>query len=154
MSNYNEIGDYETRKLFLENLKILNKSEKEKIGVFLKLDKNNTIEKKLKLHQDKSKIDYVNFVEKLPILETQKYNSGYKLFFTNLPYWIFFIICIIISIFAFIKHLSLIPLLGLISCCYLLTGMAYSNWLWFGAWLLIGLIVYFLYSRSHSKLHV
>ncbi|HLC82392.1 MAG TPA: amino acid permease C-terminal domain-containing protein, partial [Bacteroidia bacterium] len=39
-----------------------------------------------------------------------------------------------------------------VSCCYLLTGMAASNWIWFSIWLGIGLIVYFLYSRKHSKL--
>jgi amino acid transporter len=72
----------------------------------------------------------------------------------NVSMLVFYGLCIVMAIISFIKHLSLIPLLGLISCCYLLTGMAYSNWLWFGAWLLIGLIVYFLYSRSHSKLHV
>lgn len=72
----------------------------------------------------------------------------------NVSMIVFYGLCIFMAIISFIKHLSLIPLLGLISCCYLLTGMAYSNWLWFGAWLLIGLIVYFLYSRNHSKLHV
>jgi amino acid transporter len=72
----------------------------------------------------------------------------------NVSMLVFYGLCIVMAIISFIKHLSLIPLLGLISCCYLLTGMAYSNWLWFGAWLLIGLIIYFLYSRSHSKLHV
>jgi len=36
MSNYNEIQDYELRKQFLEDLKILNKSEKEEIFRILK----------------------------------------------------------------------------------------------------------------------
>jgi APA family basic amino acid/polyamine antiporter len=54
---------------------------------------------------------------------------------------------------AFLKNLSLIPLLGLISCCYLLTGMAVSNWQWFGMWLLIGLVFYFLYGYKNSKLN-
>jgi len=46
----------------------------------------------------------------------------------------------------------LIPVLGLLSCCYLLTGMAVSNWLWFSVWLVIGLLCYFAYGYRHSKL--
>lgn len=72
----------------------------------------------------------------------------------NISMDIFFIFCIIMAVIAFIKNLSLIPLLGLVSCCYLLTGMALSNWKWFGLWLLIGLVVYFLYSRNKSKLNI
>lgn len=72
---------------------------------------------------------------------------------TNLPLVIFFLLCIVMSILSFIKNLSLIPLLGLISCCYLLTGMAVSNWKWFGVWLLIGLVFYFAYGYKNSKLN-
>jgi hypothetical protein len=42
--------------------------------------------------------------------------------------------------------------MGLITCLYLLTGMTAMNWAWFGAWLLIGLVVYFLYGYKKSKL--
>ncbi|MDI9310532.1 MAG: amino acid permease [Limnohabitans sp.] len=72
---------------------------------------------------------------------------------TNLPLLVFFTLTIIMSFVAFIKNLSLIPLLGLISCCYLLTGMAVSNWMWFGVWLLIGLVVYLAYGYRNSKLN-
>lgn len=72
---------------------------------------------------------------------------------TNLPMIAFFILTIVMTVLAFIKHLSLIPLLGLVSCCYLLTGMAVSNWKWFGVWLIIGLIIYFSYGFKNSKLN-
>lgn len=71
----------------------------------------------------------------------------------NFTMVIFFILCIIMSVVAFVKNLSLIPLLGLISCCYLLTGMAVSNWKWFGLWLVIGLVLYFCYGYRNSKLN-
>ena len=71
----------------------------------------------------------------------------------NYPLIVFFILCIVMAVISFIKHLSLIPLLGLISCCYLLTGMAVSNWKWFGVWLVIGLCVYFMYGFRNSKLN-
>lgn len=72
---------------------------------------------------------------------------------TNLPLVVFFILCVAMAVVAFVKNLSLIPLLGLISCCYLLTGMAVSNWKWFGVWLLIGLVFYFAYGFRKSKLN-
>lgn len=72
---------------------------------------------------------------------------------TNLPMVVFIIVCIVMVILAFLKNLSLIPLLGLVSCCYLLTGMAVSNWMWFGTWLLIGLVIYFIYGYRKSKLN-
>ncbi|WDF48711.1 amino acid permease [Chryseobacterium sp. KACC 21268] len=74
-------------------------------------------------------------------------------FATNISMVVFFILCIVMSVLAFVKNLSLIPLLGLVSCCYLLTGMAVSNWKWFGIWLVIGLVFYFLYGYKNSKLN-
>ena len=73
---------------------------------------------------------------------------------TNCTMVIFFILCVIMAVLSFLKNLSLIPLLGLISCCYLLTGMAVSNWKWFGVWLLIGLVFYFSYGFKNSKLNI
>jgi basic amino acid/polyamine antiporter, APA family len=72
---------------------------------------------------------------------------------SNLPMIVFLIVCVVMTFLAFTKNLSLIPLLGLVSCCYLLTGMAVSNWMWFGVWLVIGLIFYFLYGYKNSKLN-
>lgn len=65
---------------------------------------------------------------------------------------IFWVLCILIAVVAFIKNYSLIPLMGLTTCLYLLTGMTKSNWAWFISWLLIGLVIYFLYGRKKSKL--
>jgi APA family basic amino acid/polyamine antiporter len=65
---------------------------------------------------------------------------------------IFWLVCFIISIATIIKNFSLIPLMGLTTCLYLLTGMTKSNWAWFLSWLLIGLLIYFLYGYRKSKL--
>jgi APA family basic amino acid/polyamine antiporter len=65
---------------------------------------------------------------------------------------IFWIACIVIAVMAFVKNYSLIPLMGLSTCLYLLTGMTKSNWTWFLGWLAIGLVIYFLYGRRKSKL--
>jgi amino acid transporter len=70
----------------------------------------------------------------------------------NISTIIFWIVCVIISVLAFVKKYSLIPLLGLITCLYLLTGMTAKNWAWFSSWLAVGLMVYFLYGYRKSKL--
>jgi basic amino acid/polyamine antiporter, APA family len=65
---------------------------------------------------------------------------------------IFWLLMIGLSVFTFFKKYSLIPLLGVSTCLYLLTGMSLSNWLWFGGWLGLGLVIYFLYGYKKSKL--
>lgn len=70
----------------------------------------------------------------------------------NISSIIFWCIMIILAITAFFKNWSLIPLLGLSTCMYLLTGMTGENWAWFGSWLALGLIIYFSYGYRKSKL--
>ncbi len=67
--------------------------------------------------------------------------------------FIFIIINSVLAGLAFFKNLSLIPLIGLISCLYLLTGMEAENWKWFGLWFLVGLVVYFVYGYRKSNLN-
>lgn len=66
--------------------------------------------------------------------------------------FIFIILNIMLCGLAFVKNLSLIPLIGLSSCLYLLTGMSHENWKYFGIWFAIGLIIYFFYGYRKSKL--
>ena len=65
---------------------------------------------------------------------------------------IFWIICVVLAALAFLKNFSLIPVMGLTTCLYLLTGMSASNWKWFFIWFGIGLIVYLFYGYRKSKL--
>jgi len=46
----------------------------------------------------------------------------------------------------------LFPVLGMLSCGALMAFLPMITWLRFGVWLLLGLIVYFVYSVHHSKL--
>jgi APA family basic amino acid/polyamine antiporter len=45
------------------------------------------------------------------------------------------------------------PILGMVFCGYLLVGLAGITWLVFGAWMLVGFAVYFLYGYRRSLLH-
>ncbi len=47
----------------------------------------------------------------------------------------------------------IVPLLGVGSCAFLMTGLPAVTWIRFMIWLLIGLIIYFSYSINHSLLH-
>jgi amino acid transporter len=81
------------------------------------------------------------------------FSDGWEVFKDKLPFFLFVILSASITIASFVKKLSLIPVLGLASCFYLMTELGFTNWLRFLIWLVIGLIVYFLYSRHHSKLN-
>ena len=70
----------------------------------------------------------------------------------NLPMYTFIVGFAVVSVMAFRHNFSLIPTLGLISCFYMLSQLGYKNWLYFMAWLAIGLVIYFAYGRRHSKL--
>ena len=65
----------------------------------------------------------------------------------------FILINLGLCVLTLIKNLSLIPLMGLSSCLYLLTGMSHNNWFWFLVWFAIGMVIYFSYGYKHSKLN-
>lgn len=70
----------------------------------------------------------------------------------SFPMLIFWIVAIIISMLTFLKNFSLIPVLGLLSCFYLMAQESHTNWLRFLVWLVLGLIIYFTYGYRNSKL--
>lgn len=80
------------------------------------------------------------------------FNEGWHVFKDKLPFFLFVLLSIALTIASAVKKLSLIPVLGLGSCFYLMTELGYTNWMRFLIWLCVGLIIYFLYSRHHSKL--
>jgi APA family basic amino acid/polyamine antiporter len=83
-------------------------------------------------------------------IETE--NEGWSHFANKIPSWIFILFTIFITIMAVRNKLSLIPILGLLSCLYMMSQLALANWIYFTIWLLLGLVIYFLYGRKHSKL--
>lgn len=93
----------------------------------------------------------VIFWEPLKTLLT--YSGDWHTYKDNLPYFLFIILAAVIAILCVVKKLSLIPVLGLLSCFYLMTELGYTNWLRFLIWLGLGLIVYFSYSFKNSRLN-
>jgi amino acid transporter len=78
--------------------------------------------------------------------------AGWALFRHKIPLVAFALTSTAIAVLSFVKNLSLIPVLGLLTCFYLMTQLGITNWSRFGIWLVIGLAIYFSYSRKFSKL--
>jgi amino acid transporter len=90
---------------------------------------------------------------KMQVQEKDYFQSGWNLFQHKIPTYLFLVILLILTYFTITRNLSLIPALGLLSCLYMMSELNLSNWIGFGIWLLVGLLVYFGYSRKNSKLN-
>ncbi len=70
----------------------------------------------------------------------------------GIPMIIFLVVATIIAILSYVKNFSLIPVLGLLSCFYLMAQESHTNWYRFLIWLAIGLVIYFFYGYKNSHL--
>lgn len=86
----------------------------------------------------------VNFTESL--------DENFDIILHKVAFGGFFLLFLFLAVYSFLRNLSLIPVLGLLCCAYLLCESGASNWWRFLVWLLIGFVVYFTYSYKHSKL--
>ncbi|WP_298734660.1 amino acid permease [uncultured Chitinophaga sp.] len=91
-------------------------------------------------------------VFRAPLAEKWSFADGWDEWKHNIPFFLFTIVAVVISVLSFTRKLSLIPVLGLLSCFYLMTEMGLKNWIVFAVWLLVGLMIYFGYSYRNSKL--
>ena len=116
-------------------------------------DTNADLEEVLSaISQDEAR--YKNVIDAMPIDDSLKYESGFALFKHKIPMWIFLISLVFFAVWSWRQNLSLIPLLGLVSCLYMMAELSVWNWIYFTIWLLIGLIIYFSFSRKNSKLNL
>jgi len=65
---------------------------------------------------------------------------------------IFLVAALGIAIMTFIRKLSLIPILGMLFCLYLMIEIPARSWLVFFGWMALGLTIYFSYGYRKSKL--
>lgn len=96
---------------------------------------------------------YEAIISQMPVSDAIKYESGFDLFKHKIPMWIFLFSLIGLTVWAYKQNLSLIPLLGLICCLYMMAELSVWNWIYFSVWLLIGLVIYFNFSYKNSKLN-
>ncbi len=71
----------------------------------------------------------------------------------NWPTLAFWLLFVVLAVLSFLKRFSAIPVLGMISNFYLMTQLNFTNWAAFMIWLGIGLVIYLLYGKQHSKLN-
>ncbi|MFT4024165.1 MAG: amino acid permease [Flavihumibacter sp.] len=76
-------------------------------------------------------------------------HEGYQ----EILFLVFLLVAWLIGLFSFLRNYSLIPVLGMLCCLYLMIEIPASSWLVFFGWMTLGLLVYFSYGQRHSKLN-
>lgn len=75
-------------------------------------------------------------------------DEGYQ----EILFLIYVALAIFMAVLSFIKNYSFIPVMGVLSCAYLLIEIPAISWKWFFVWMTVGLLIYFLYGRKNSRL--
>lgn len=70
----------------------------------------------------------------------------------QLLFLIFMFVGTVLSILSFVRQYSVIPIMGVLTCLYLMVEIPPVSWIWFFVWMGLGLVVYFLYGYRNSKL--
>ncbi|WP_298709838.1 amino acid permease [Chitinophaga sp.] len=65
---------------------------------------------------------------------------------------IFYILATLITVLTIWKRLSLIPVMGMLCCLYLMIEIPVRSWVVFFGWMAVGLAIYFMYGFWKSKL--
>lgn len=65
---------------------------------------------------------------------------------------VFILLGAILSVLTFIRKYSMIPIMGVLFCAYLLIEIPAVSWMYFFGWMAIGLTIYFLYGYKKSAL--
>lgn len=100
------------------------------------------------------KVPLEDALKEIGVSKKRLYNSGFIHFAHKIPTWIFILFTLFITVVTVRKNFSIIPLLGLLSCLYMMSQVELKNWIAFTIWLAAGLLIYFLYSRKRSKLNL
>ena len=74
--------------------------------------------------------------------------------FDEFAFLVYFLTLIIVTILTVIKKWNAIPIIGALSCFYLMIEIPSISWLTFLGWMGIGLIIYFLYGYKKSILKI
>lgn len=111
----------------------------------------------------KFKLPYINGRFIVPILtlvfmyfskeriETSIANIGTESY-QEILFLVFLLGAVVIAIFSAIRQYSLIPVLGMLCCLYLMIEIPAKSWTVFFIWMALGLAFYLLYGYRRSKL--
>jgi amino acid transporter len=88
------------------------------------------------------------FWERIQLAVSNINNEGYQ----EVLFLVFMVVAWLIAVFSFIRNYSLIPVLGMLCCLYLMIEIPAKSWLVFFGWMAAGLLIYFIYGYRKSKL--
>lgn len=89
------------------------------------------------------------FRERIANASSYLFEEGYQ----AILFLIFVLLSGVLAVFTFMKNFSLIPILGVSCCMYLMVEIPANSWMVFFAWMLLGLLIYFFYGKNKSKLN-
>ncbi len=95
-------------------------------------------------------IGWIFYVVNAGVPDPSRYLTNFSIH--SLPYLLFGLTTVVITVLALVKSWSFVPVLGLLTNFYLMSELGITNWARFGVWLIIGLLLYFSYGIFHSKL--
>jgi basic amino acid/polyamine antiporter, APA family len=72
--------------------------------------------------------------------------------YQELMFLLFIVLSAILTVMSFIRSYSLIPVLGVLCCMYLMIEIPAKSWVVFFGWMGLGLIMYFVYGLKNSRL--
>ena len=75
-------------------------------------------------------------------------DEGYQ----EILFLVFLLIAVILAVLTFIRNYSFIPIMGVLSCLYLMIEIPIVSCECFFAWMGLGLLIYFFYGRRNSVL--
>jgi amino acid transporter len=70
----------------------------------------------------------------------------------KIPMYLFVLVCVLLAVQSYRKNLSLIPSLGLLFSFFMMAQLSLASWIAFAGWLIVGLLIYFSFGVSHSRL--
>ncbi len=70
--------------------------------------------------------------------------------FQEILFLLYILVLVAVSVLCVIKQFTLIPVLGTMSCLYLMTEIPVNSWIAFIFWMVIGLLLYYSFGRKHS----
>jgi len=76
-----------------------------------------------------------------------------RVFLEKVPYFVFIPFTLVMIVLCIWKRLTLIPVLGVMCCTYLMTSLGWTNWFRFFVWMVLGFGLYFAYGFWNSKLN-
>jgi amino acid transporter len=72
--------------------------------------------------------------------------------YQEILFLLFILSAFIIAVLTFIRNYSVIPVLGVLFCLYLMIEIPAKSWMVFFGWMGVGLAIYIVYGRRKSKL--